>query len=109
MALEHAIVSIREKHEDYIRQMPQQDLQRILNKQDEDGRYYEDEQAHKFLHMATFGDQDVVLCFRSLVHAAAAAGNLELVQYLLDQGASPNTSDDEASNTMLNLSWISMI
>ena len=41
----------------------------------------------------------MLLCFRSLVHAAAAAGNADLVQFLLDQGASPNTSDDEASTT----------
>ena len=58
--------------------------------------------AHSSLMMS----KKDVLCFRTLVHAAAAAGNTELVLYLLDKGASPNTSDDEASNTTVEQFFI---
>ena len=38
MALDQAIASIRENHQDFIKQMSEQDLHRIIDKQDEDGR-----------------------------------------------------------------------
>ena len=34
---------------------------------------------------------------RSLLHAAVSSGKTDIVQYLLSEGATPNTSDDEVS------------
>ena len=54
MALERAINAIRENHLDFIQKLSDVDLQSILNKHDEDGRYVQNSCFNSFSSSSTF-------------------------------------------------------
>lgn len=85
MSLERALQAAQQGNFSFIESISAVDLSQLLQKSDEDGR--------------------------TLVHAAAAAGQTQLLLYLLNSGGQPcvNRCDDEVSLAVVNLILVARV
>jgi len=105
--MEAAADACRQGNLKVVESLPDSELQRLLSKTDEDGRWdcllrpatsfaaCREQLPHFMTRHETFHSPH-----RTLLHAAASGGNKELFQFLISKGAgsSVNTADEEVQS-----------